>query len=72
MATSSVTIGLDLGDRRHAACVLDADGEITAEELVVNTRECLEAFSQRFPGAVIAMVKSLERRVTTGSRRVRE
>jgi transposase len=55
MATNPVTIGLDLGDRRHAACVLAADGAIIAEELIVNARECLEAFSQRFPGAVIAM-----------------
>lgn len=55
MATSTITIGLDLGDRRHAVCVLDAAGEIIAEEWIANTRECLEAFSERFPGAVIAM-----------------
>jgi hypothetical protein len=34
---------------------LDADGEITAEEMIPNTHECLAALSQRYPGAVIAM-----------------
>ena len=30
--SSSKTIGLDLGDRGHAVCVLDAQGEILAQE----------------------------------------
>jgi transposase len=55
MTSTQVTIGLDLGDRQHAACVLAANGEILAEEVVVNTRECLVAFAQRYPGAVIAL-----------------
>jgi transposase len=55
MATNQITIGLDLGDRQHAACVLAVDGEILTEERVVNTRECLAALSARFPAAVIAM-----------------
>jgi len=55
MTTKQITIGLDLGDRQHAACVLAGNGKIRTEELVVNTRECLEAFSTRFRGAVIAM-----------------
>ena len=38
-------VGTDLGDRRHHACVLDAAGEILAEEAIVNTREVLTAFS---------------------------
>jgi transposase len=55
MHTNTLTVGLDLGDRCHTACVLDAAGEIIAREQVVNTRACLEAFSQRFPSATIAM-----------------
>jgi hypothetical protein len=31
-----LTIGLDLGYRRHHACVLDAAGEVLAEETLVN------------------------------------
>ena len=54
-AIEKLTVGLDLGDRRHSACVLDASGEILAEEVIVNTRECLTAFSARFPGATIVL-----------------
>ena len=46
---------MDLGDRRHAVCVLSANGDIVTEEAITNTRECLEAFAQRYPGAVIVM-----------------
>jgi transposase len=49
------TIGLDLGDRRHHACVLDAAGTVLAEEAISNTREVLTAFCGRYPGATIIM-----------------
>jgi predicted NBD/HSP70 family sugar kinase len=29
---SAITIGIDLGDRKHAVCVLDAKGEILKQE----------------------------------------
>ena len=32
--TDNLTIGLDLGDRRHTACVLSPAGEILAEEKI--------------------------------------
>ena len=54
-STAPVTIGLDLGDRRHSACVLNAGGDIVTEETIVNTRECLAAFSARFPAATIVV-----------------
>ena len=54
-ALENLTIGLDLGDRRHHACVLAASGEILAEEVIVNTREVLTAFCARYPGATIVM-----------------
>jgi transposase len=53
--TARYTIGLDLGDRRHTACVLDAAGTIVAEEQFANTRECLEAFSTRFAAATMIL-----------------
>jgi hypothetical protein len=37
--TAKVTLGLDLGDRQHSTCVLDAEGEILTEDQLVNTRE---------------------------------
>jgi transposase len=55
MNTQKLTIGLDLGDRRHHVCVLDEAGEILAQEVVVNTREVLTAFCARYPGATIVM-----------------
>ncbi len=50
-----LTIGLDLGDRHHAVCVLNSQGQITHEETLPNTRECLERLSQRYPQATLAM-----------------
>jgi transposase len=54
-AGEKLTVGLDLGDRRHTVCVLNAAGDIVTEEVIVNTRECLEAFAARFPTATIVM-----------------
>ena len=61
--TASDTIGLDLGDRRHTFCVLDAAGAIVAEETLTNTRECLEAFSTRFAGATMILETLILRRL---------
>lgn len=38
---------------RHRACVLGASGEIIAEEVLPDTRECLAAFAARDPGATL-------------------
>jgi transposase len=54
-AAKKLTIGLDLGDRRHHVCVLDAAGEIVAREVIVNTPEVLTAFCARYRGAMIVM-----------------
>jgi hypothetical protein len=54
-AVEKLTVGLDLGDRQHHACVLDASGDILAEEVIVNTREVLTAFCARYPGATVVM-----------------
>lgn len=53
--TTGLTIGLDLGDRRHAVCVLNTRGHIIAEETLPNTRASLEQLSNRYPGATLAM-----------------
>jgi hypothetical protein len=52
---NQITLGIDLGDRRNAVCVLDNAGQIMAEESQPNTRGSLEQLSQRYPGARIAM-----------------
>ena len=53
--TSTYTIGLDMGDRRHLVCILNRAGDIVAEQSVSNTAEALVVFSQQYPRATIAM-----------------
>jgi hypothetical protein len=50
--TKTYTIGLDLEDRKHHACVLDATGEIVAEEVLANRAEVITAFSKQFLTAI--------------------
>ncbi|MEM9081287.1 MAG: IS110 family transposase [Verrucomicrobiota bacterium] len=50
-----ITIGLDLGDRKHAVCVLNEDGEITEEKAITNCRESLHRLAADYPGARVAM-----------------
>ncbi|MCE2961069.1 MAG: transposase [Akkermansiaceae bacterium] len=51
----SITIGLDLGDKKHALCVLNQDGEIVDERMMTNHRESLRRLSQKYPSSRIAM-----------------
>ena len=58
MKTKSVLnaiIGLDLGDARHAVCVLDIKGDIIEENSIGNTRNSLNRLAQQFPGARVAL-----------------
>ena len=50
-----ITIGLDLGDKKHAICVLNEAGEVLEEHSITNHRESLRRLSQKYPGARIAM-----------------
>lgn len=52
---SAITIGIDLGDRKHAVCVLDAKGEVLKQESITNTRASLTALSRRHPNALMVM-----------------
>lgn len=53
--SSAPIIGIDLGDRKHAVCVLSQDGELLEESKIDTTRESLALFSQKYPAATIAM-----------------
>ena len=50
-----ITIGLDLGDRRHTYCVLDEAGKMAREGSLGNTREQLAAMARSYPGATAVM-----------------
>jgi transposase len=49
------TLGLDLGDRSHHVCVLDATGQIICEGALSNTRPALAQLLADFPRATVAM-----------------
>ncbi len=58
MKTNSLlttVIGIDLGDLRHAVCVIDSAGEIIEEVTITNTRESLAKLAKKYPGSRIAM-----------------
>lgn len=38
MNTNKLTMGWDLGDRRHNVCILYAAGAVVTEEAITNTR----------------------------------
>ena len=47
-------MGIDLGDKKHAVCVLDHEGTIIDERSIVNSREALQRLSARYPLAMFA------------------
>ncbi len=52
-ANSTLTIGIDLGDRKSHLCVLDATGEIVEESQIATTPTAMQA---RFEGLTPARI----------------
>jgi hypothetical protein len=50
-----ITIGLDLGDRRHTYCVLDEARKMARQGGLCTTREHLAAMARSYPGATAVM-----------------
>ena len=50
-----ITIGMDLGDKKHQVCILDKEGKIIAEESVAGIRTAMASFFKQYHGAVVAM-----------------
>jgi len=50
-----ITIGMDLGDKKHQVCILDKAGKIIAAEGIDNNRTTVTKFFKRYRGAVVAM-----------------
>lgn len=50
-----ITIGMDLGDKKHQVCILDKTGKIITEEEVAGTRAAVTKFFKRYRGATVAM-----------------
>lgn len=52
------TIGLDLGDRRSAFCVVDAEGKVVRRNTVATDRDAFERAFGRFAGARVVLEAS--------------
>jgi transposase len=50
-----ITIGMDLGDKKHQVCILDKAGKIITAEGIDNNRATVTKFFKRYRGAVVAM-----------------
>ncbi len=50
-----MTVGLDLGDRRHRFCALDEGGEVVEEGSLCNDRDSLRKLAGRYHGALGVM-----------------
>ena len=50
-----VTIGMDLGERRHRFCALDSRGEVVEEGSLLNDRTSLARLTVRYRGALAVM-----------------
>ncbi len=53
--SSTTTLGIDLGDRKHSICVLGADGKVLGESTITNSRESMARLSKKHPGALVVM-----------------
>src|SRR5258707_8473598 len=53
--SSNITVGLDLGDRRHRFCALDERGEVVEEGSICNERDSLRKLAGRYHGALGVM-----------------
>jgi len=46
--STKLTIGMDLGDKKHWIAILDESGNLTEKTTCVNTAECIQNFFRRF------------------------
>jgi transposase len=51
----NITIGMDLGDKNHEVCVLDADGKVVLREQITNTKESVNKFFKKYKGELVVM-----------------
>lgn len=51
----SITIGMDLGDKKHQLCILDSNGRVMRTCQISNTVKAVKSFFSRYKGAVVAL-----------------
>ena len=52
---SSITVGMDMGDKNHSVCVLDKDGEVQARATVANTAKAIRWYFEKLEPCSIAV-----------------
>lgn len=50
-----ITVGVDMGDKSHAICILDAEGEVKTRDTVTNTAKAVRKYFKDFEPCVIAL-----------------
>jgi len=55
MTKTNYTIGLDLGDKSHEICVINAAGTIAHRASILNKRKALTELSEAYPGSTVIM-----------------
>ena len=50
-----ITVGMDMGDKKHDICILDAEGEITKRSGVSNTVIGIRKYFSKLPPCLVAM-----------------
>ena len=51
----AITIGIDLGDKFHAICVLDQEGIVLEQRSITNHKESIRRLSHKYPSARMVM-----------------
>ena len=52
---TGTTIGMDLGDKKHEVCILDADGKVILRRQITNTKESVKKFFKVYKGVLVVM-----------------
>jgi transposase len=50
-----ITVGMDMGDKNHRVCVLDAEGEVQERTSVTNTAKGIQKYFSKLPPCRIAL-----------------
>lgn len=53
--SEGITVGMDMGDKNHSVCVLDAAGEVLARDHVTNTRPAILKYFKDFEPCLVAL-----------------
>jgi transposase len=56
--TKYTTIGIDLGDKNHVACVIDKQGNEIMTKRFTNTKDAIAKFMRNFPAATVTIEAS--------------